>query len=250
MSTAPASWKSTWARSPRPRSPSAPGLRERSRRNCSREHYISHRRERNHQFANEIVRIVDEVMASGAYGHLVLAGTPKLTALLEQALPKRLSSKLIDIVPATAHDRTSDVVAATLASFVEQEQQESLAVVENLQEQICSHGLAVAGSRASLLALQRHQVDLLVMASEYQPEPAWICKACDAAAVQQPRPEICPRCRCPQVQELDVKEEMARLAELDGCRVEIVHESESLMRLGGVGCLLRFRSPDEYFQAA
>jgi peptide subunit release factor 1 (eRF1) len=172
-----------------------------------------------------------------------------MTALLRQSLPKRLASKLIDVVPASANDRTSDVVAATLASFIEEEQQESLAAVERLQKAICSHGLAVAGSRASLQALKCRQVDLLVMATEYVPEPAWMCAGCDTAEVPQPRPAVCPNCGCPRTRELDVKEELVRLAELAGCGVEIVHDSEILMRLGGVGCLLRFRAPDAYGRA-
>jgi rubrerythrin len=227
-----------------------PALRERVGRGWSREHYQSHHPERNHEFANEVVRFVDEVMSTGGYAHLILAGTPRMTAVIREVLPKRLVSKLIDVVPASANERTSAVVAATLASFVEEEQQESLAAVDRLQKRICSHGLGVAGSAASLQALKCRQVDMLVMATEYTPEPAWKCTGCGAAEVRQPRPATCPSCGCPRTRELDVKEELVRLAELEGCGVEIVHDSEILMRLGGVGCLLRFLSPDAYGRAA
>ncbi len=227
-----------------------PDLRGQVGRGLSRKHYQSHHREPNHEFANEVLGFVDEVMSKGAYGHLILAGTPKMTALLRQALPKRLASKLTDIVPASVNDRTRDVVAATLESFVEEEQQESLAVVEKLQEEICCHGLAVAGSRASLQALRGRQVDMLVMATEYQSEPAWMCAACDTVEVQQSRPVVCPNCGSMRTHALDVKEELVRLAELAGCGVEIVHDSDSLMRLGGVGCLLRFLSQETYCSVA
>jgi rubrerythrin len=227
-----------------------PELRERVGRGWSREHYQSHRPERNHEFANEVVRFVDEVMSTGAYGHLILAGTPRMTAVIREALPKRLASKLVDVVPASANERTSAVVAETLASFVEQEQQESLAAVDRLQKNICSHGLAVAGSAASFQALKCRQVDMLVMATEYKAEPAWMCTGCDTTALQQSRPEVCPNCGCSTIRELDVKEELVRLAEVAGCGVEIVHDSDVLMRLGGVGCLLRFLSPDAYARAA
>jgi peptide subunit release factor 1 (eRF1) len=227
-----------------------PELRERVGRGWSREHYQSHRPERNHQYANEVVRFVDEVMSTGAYGHLILAGTPRMTAVIREALPKRLASKLVDVVPASANERTSAVVAETLASFVEQEQQESLAAVDRLQKNICSHGLAVAGSAASFQALKCRQVDMLVMATEYKAEPAWMCTGCDTTALQQSRPEVCPNCGCSTIRELDVKEELVRLAEVAGCGVEIVHDSDVLMRLGGVGCLLRFLSPDAYARAA
>ena len=227
-----------------------PELRERVGKSWTQEHYQSHRHERSHQYANEITHFIDGVMSKGGYGHLILAGTPKMTALLRQSLPKRLASKLIDVVPASANDRTSDVVAATLASFIEQEQQESLASVERLQKEICSHGLAVAGSDACLQALKSRQGDLLVMATEYGTGTGWTCADCRAAQVQKPRPSVCPSCGGARIRELDLKEELVRLAELEGCGVEIVHDSEALMRLGGVGCLLRFLSPEAYGRAA
>ena len=173
-----------------------------------------------------------------------------MTAVIREALPKRLASKLIDVVPASANERTSIVVAETLASFVRQEQQESLAAVDRLRKNICSHGLAVAGSAASLQALKCRQVDMLVMATEFTPEPAWKCTGCDIAAVQEARPAVCPHCGCSTLRELDVKEELVRLAEVAGCGVEIVHDSETLMRLGGVGCLLKYLSPAAYTRAA
>lgn len=146
-------------------------------------------------------------------------------------------------MPATANDATSHVVQATLASFIDEEQLESLAAVERLRQAICSHGLAVAGSRDCVQAMKSHQVDLLVMAAEYVPEPAWICWDCDIAHVQDSRPAVCPDCGGTRTRHLDLKEELVRLAQLAGCTVEIVHDSDTLMSLGGVGCLLRFFSP-------
>ena len=36
------------------------------------------------------------------------------------------------------------------------------------------------------------------------------------------------------------------MAEQQGCTVEVVNESETLVQLGGVGCLLRYRLPEAY----
>ncbi len=227
-----------------------PELRERIGKSWTREHYQSHRREQSHQYANEISLLVDSLVSEKHYGHLFLAGNPKMTAALKQALPKRLASKLIDVVPVSTHARTSELVRATLARFIEEEQQESLAAVDRLEKEIYSHGLAVTGSEACLQALQGKQVDWLVMATEYAPEPGWICADCRAAKAQETRPAACPACGSAKTRDLDVKEELVRLAELAGCGVEIVHDSEVLMRLGGVGCLLRFHSPDSYGKAA
>jgi hypothetical protein len=223
-----------------------PELRERVGRGWSREQFQSHRRERNHRYTNDIARFLDGLMTNGGYSHLILAGTPKITALLRQSLPKRLTSKLIDIVPASTNDRTSDVVAATLATFIDKEQQESLAAVERLRKEIWAHGLAAIGPAASLQALKSRQADLLVMAAEYVSDPAWICAGCHTTQMQESRPSNCPDCGSLNIRELDVKEELVRQAELTQSGVEIVHESEMLMSLGGVGCLLRFSSPEAY----
>ncbi len=40
------------------------------------------------------------------------------------------------------------------------------------------------------------------------------------------------------------KEELVRLAAQQDCEVELVKQSDMLMQLGGVGCLLRYRLPE------
>jgi hypothetical protein len=82
-------------------------------------------------------------MFTGRYGHLILAGRPKITSRIRKTLPNHVSAKLVDVIPASEYDRPDDVVNATLVSFVEQEERESQAVVEKLQREIDTHGLAV-----------------------------------------------------------------------------------------------------------
>jgi len=43
---------------------------------------------------------------------------------------------------------------------------------------------------------------------------------------------------------------MVRVAQQTGCGVEVVNQSEALTRLGGVGCLLRFRPPENMSSGA
>jgi hypothetical protein len=58
--------------------------------------------------------------------------------------------------------------------------------------------------------------------------------------------KVCAECFSQEVRELNVREEIVRMAERTGSRVEVVNHSDSLMRLGGVGCLLRFLGPEKY----
>src|SRR5450756_2495764 len=115
---------------------SRPGLRLRVGNEWTKEHFQDHRRERGKQFMREQIRIADQLMSAGGYGHLIVAGSARMTAEIRQALPRHMKARLVDVVPASANDRISEVVAATVQSFLEHEETESLEVVEQLLQQI------------------------------------------------------------------------------------------------------------------
>lgn len=198
-----------------------PELRKRVGREWTKEHYQNHKRDRGYRFIKEKIEILNRLMAAGGHTHLILAGNQQITARVRNALPERLLTKLIDRVNTSGSDRFSDVVATTLSAFVEQEERESLAVVEHLQREIKTGGLATAGTLATWQALERRQVDVLVMAKDYEPEPDVL----DGYAFLKGK----------------AKEALIRLAEQVDCQIEIVSHSDVLMQLGGVGALLRYR---------
>jgi hypothetical protein len=227
-----------------------PEIRRRVGRDWAKEHYQNHVRERTNRFLHEGVSVLERLMFTGGYRHLILAGNPRVTSWIREALPRNLAAVLVDTVHASPTDELSDVVQATLLSFIEQEEQESVALADKLQEAIYTDGLAVAGTRTSWEALQSRQADVLILAKAYSPDPGWICAACEAMELEAPMPDKCPRCKATELLALDVKEELVRVAERTGCGVEVVNHSDPLMRLGGVGCLLRYLAPEQYHRRA
>jgi len=223
-----------------------PELRERVGREWTHEHYQNHRRDRGERFLKEKIGILEKLMAAGGHTHLILAGNPRMTARIRSCLPKHLQAKLIDVVPASASARVADVVAATLSSFIEREQQESLDAVAELVSALRRGGLGAAGTVATFEALRRSQADVLVMAREYEPGPAWACGHCGGADAAASRPERCPECDSSEVQSTNLKEVMVKLAERHSLEVELVQHSDVLMELGGVGCLLRYATPVQH----
>ncbi len=185
-----------------------PEFRARIGRTWSRDHYRHHHEQQMHEFIDEKIKIVDRLMAAGGHTHLILAGNQQMAWQFRHALPYHLSAKFVDVVDAL--DSTQDIVTATIAEFVKREEQESLAVVDELLREIKRDGLAVAGTDATMEALQFGIADVLVLAKGFDPQ-------------------------------FGVKEQMVQLAERYGSTIEVVNESEALDRLGGVGCLLRYR---------
>jgi hypothetical protein len=224
-------------------------LRARVGSEWTRSHYQIHQRHRGDRFFQEKIALLNQLMHAGGHAHLILAGDPKITARICDALPEDLAEKLVDIVPARERDGEAGVVMATLSSFIEHEKQESHSIVERLVTGVRSQDLAIAGSAATLDALRWGEVDILVMASEYDPDPGWCCTACQALDTEVPETPLCPHCGEFAVRSLDVKEALLRLAGQQECAVEVARQSDPLMSLGGVGCLLRY-GPDTRHEKA
>jgi peptide subunit release factor 1 (eRF1) len=97
-----------------------------------------------------------------------------------------------------------------------------------------------------MTALRAEQVDVLVLAKDYQPGEGWGCFACGRTQLEPKSPEACPTCQSDRLRQFDIKEEMVRLAEQLACGVEVVDHSDPLMQLGGAGCLLRYAAATNY----
>lgn len=194
-------------------------------------------------FIREKTAILDRLMTEQGHTHLILVGHPRITADVRDRLPKHLSDRVIDIIPVSARHHTSDILAATLSSFLEHEQKESLANAKRLKESLGWSGLAVAKTGPCLQALVQGQVDVLVMASAYDPRPGWSCRGCGTLDAAPKMPIICAVCDDQDVYDVDLKEEMVRLAEKHRSQVEIVRHCDDLLEVGGVGCLLRYPMP-------
>lgn len=220
-----------------------PTLRKRIGREWTKEHYQSHRREQKDKFIKEQISVLDGLMRAGGHTHLILAGNPWETARLREALPKRLAAKLIDTLPVAGNEQISAVVAATLARFIEAEENESQAIADTLQQEILSDGLAVIGTLPTRAALRQGQVDVLVMAKPYRPEPGWYCATCADLTLSLTPPRLCKVCNATSLTLVDLREELVRLAEQQGATVEVVQQGDRLMQQGGVGALLRYWTP-------
>ena len=223
-----------------------PELRQRVGREWTKEHYQNHRRDRNQKFVKEKIEVLEKLMSAGGHTHLILAGHPAISGRVRSELPKHLAAKLVDVVPASSSEPISDVVQATIASFVAAEENESRATAEELSRQLRTGGLAVAGTGPTYRALYRGQADVVVIGRQYEPGFGWACDECSYTDVDSEKPVACPKCDARALRDFDIKGAIVRIAEQQACTVEVVNESAALQQLGHVGCLLRYRLPEDY----
>lgn len=216
-----------------------PESRERVATEWTRSHYQVNQTHRGNRFIQEKITVLKQLMNAEGHTHLILAGHPEITKRIRHALPENLLNKLVDVIPAAERDSHHDIVMATLSNFIEHEELESQTIAERLIEGLSSQNLAVVGAADTLDVLRWGKVDTLVMASSYRPNLGWVCNACRDTGIEPPETAVCPTCGKHTVRPMDVREEMLRLAGRLECQVEVVDQSDVLMSLGGVGCLMR-----------
>ena len=111
-----------------------PDLRTRVGQEWTRSHYQVNQAHRGDRFVHEKIVVLEELMRAAGHSHLILAGDPEITGQVRRALPEDLADKLVDVITPAKQDQQTDVVMATLSSFIKHEEQESRSVAERLIE--------------------------------------------------------------------------------------------------------------------
>ncbi len=223
-----------------------PELQQRVKQGWSKEKYLRHRRHHSEKFFKEKIDVLEKLMAQGGHKHFLLAGSPRLTGQIRSLLPKHLSEKLIDTVSTSSGDKIPDIVRTAIEMFVEEEENDSRAVLDTLLDEFHGNGLGVAGISSTIRALHQGRVDVLVIAKGFEVETGWRCRHCQYIGENYQTTESCAECGLKDLEATELKEEMIRLAERTGCRVEVVNYDDRLIEFQGVGALLRFNTQEEY----
>ncbi len=221
-----------------------PDLRKHIGQEFTKMHFQKHSRERGPKYIKEKIKIVKKLLSETGQTYLVLAGHPVFRKEIRDNLPKNLLLKLVSLIPDSDSTESSDVVKATIASFVRTEEEKSQYISELLFQEFQAGGLAVVGVRDCLKALKENRVDTLVLLKKHSLGKGWTCSHCEHSGFNDHIPSRCPACRAFDLKVFDIKEELVRLAEHIGAELEMLNQNDALNRLGGVGCLLRHRLPE------
>lgn len=217
-----------------------PDVRSRLGREWTKLHYQRQHRERDRQFLQQKLDVLDRLFTEDPRAHLILAGTSTYINQIASALPQRIASRLVDQITLTKSNSVERILLETLQAYVKAEERESLNTVDRLLGAFQREDLAVLGVAESLKATLIGQADTLVLSHGFDIGPAYICPACDWIAAGEPRPNVCAECGAESLMDRDARQELVRLAHATRCEVETVAESEKLLKAGGAGCLLRY----------
>jgi peptide subunit release factor 1 (eRF1) len=164
--------------------------------------------------AKEVVERLDQIVSAEDIEHVVVAGDEVIVPLLKEQFPERLIAKLVDVLRLDIRSPEHEVLAATLEALRRKDEETDEAVVQGLIGDYRAGGLARLGPQPVREALERGQVDTLVIAAE----PDQVPGADDAA------------------------NDLVTLAKQTSASVRFIENPALLADVGGVGASLRYLS--------
>lgn len=168
-------------------------------------HIDKHRRD----FAREMAAAIAQAIDNEGAEHLILAGDEVAITPLKEELPPAALAKLRDVLRIDIRAARDDIAEEIAPLLDAVEREAGTGVVDQLVTELRRGRLGVAGAAAVAKALDRGQVDVLLLEDKVELSA-------------------------------DERADLVRQASLTGVRVEIVEDSAQLRQLGGVGALLRY----------
>lgn len=116
--------------------------------------------------AKEVVERLDQIVSAEGIQYLVIAGDEVIVPLLKEQLPERLTAKLVDVLRLDIRSPEHEVLATTLEALRKKDGETDEMVVQGLIGDYRAGGLARIGPDAVREALERGQVDTLVITAQ------------------------------------------------------------------------------------
>lgn len=201
-------------------------------------HYQRHMDNFHRQHAKEVVEVLDRVMREEAVEHIILAGDEVIIPLLREQLPGRLKEKIIDVLRLDIKTPEHAVLKATMDSLREHNLQTDAEKVRQLFDDYRAGGLAVVTWKDTVEAIERGQVDELLLTASAR-EIRTDVQEIDDAAVNRYSSDTPPDSDTePRLMPADL---LVTLARQTGARVTFIEDTALLSSVGGVGAMLRYR---------
>jgi peptide subunit release factor 1 (eRF1) len=115
--------------------------------------------------AAEIAEVMARTVRDEKIDHVIVAGDPAMTALLQEQLPKDVRERIVDVLRLNVNASERTIVDATVAAMRERDARTDRERVNELLGAYRANGLACVGLAATREALERGQVDELLIAA-------------------------------------------------------------------------------------
>ncbi len=185
----------------------------------------------------EVAKVTSEFLDYNPYNNLILAGQHNEIKNLQEFLPKRVNTKIIDINSLGIKSDINQILESIINDLAKIEKQKGLAKVDEIVEK--SPLISTTGWQDTIKLLEEGRIELLVI-PDYKTYIGWKCNGC-LYLTQEQLQAGCNKCDH-KFQKTDLTEEMVRLVFRTNGKVEVVNgeAAEKLEQLEGVGAIVRY----------
>jgi peptide chain release factor subunit 1 len=187
--------------------------------------------------AKEVAETLARVVREEGIESIIISGNEVIVPLLKEHFSKDVSSRIVDVIKLGAHTPERDILDATIAAMRVRDAETDRERVEALLGAYRANGLGCVGVDETRLALERGQVDELVITTVPEvldTEPGLTGHvATDAQQRSAGSPNGTPEER--------VANELVVSARQTSAKIRFIEEAALMAAVGGVGAFLRFK---------
>jgi peptide chain release factor subunit 1 len=175
----------------------------------------------------EVVQTLGAIVRSDDIKSIVIAGDDVAVPMVKDQLPKELARRVVDIIKVDDHAAERELFEAAIEVMREKDRMNDRERVEALIDAYRASGLAVVGVEPTRLALERGQVDELVIAATPNGLRARNARANEG--------------QLERTAEERVADELVAKARQTSANVRFIEDASLVAAIGGVGAHLRFK---------
>lgn len=199
------------------------------------------------QHAKEVVDELDRIVQREGIDQILVAGDEVIMPLLREQMPKHLAEKVVDHMRLDTGASLDEVLKATLEAMKKVQSESDREKVEEAVGGYRAGGLGVVGPERTLDALNKGQVDELLISAKVR-ELQSVATAGNRAAAggsKLPEPVVEPVAAGEPAQvpneTLRLADELIMKATQTSARITFVEDGDQLADYGGVAAILRFQ---------
>lgn len=199
------------------------------------------------QHAKEVVDELDRIVQREGIDQILVAGDEVIMPLLREQMPKHLAEKVVDHMRLDTGASLDEVLKATLEAMKKVQSESDREKVEEAVGGYRAGGLGVVGPGRTLDALNKGQVDELLISAKVRELQSVATAGSRAAAggSKLPEPAVEPVAAGEPAQvpneTLRLAEELIMKATQTSARITFVEDGDLLTDHGGVAAILRFQ---------
>lgn len=188
--------------------------------------------------AKEVADTLTRVVRDEGIDSIIISGSDAIVPLLKEHFPKDIADRIVDVITLDAHAPEREVLDATIATMRVRDAETDRERVDALLGAYRANGLGCIGVDDTRAALDRGQVDELVIATTAEAlDPT--AGLPDGAAGQPARGASGAM---PGTPEERVANELVVKARQTAAKIRFIEDAALLAGVGGVGAFLRYKA--------